>query len=88
MGIKYDIFLPSKRLEKETPLWSNRILSQYVAEHAVKRPEHVAVAEVRPDPEVVPKAKREPCVMTYGQLWNEARFLALYLRKSGIQPYK
>jgi non-ribosomal peptide synthetase component E (peptide arylation enzyme) len=85
-GRNYDIFLPQERVEKETPLWSNRILTQYVAEHAFERAEHVAIAEVRPDSEVVPEAKREPCVISYRQLWREARFLAFYFRKMGIQP--
>lgn len=84
--MNYDIFLTQERVEKEAPLWSNRILTQYVAEHAVERAGHVAVAEVHPDPEGVPEVKREPYDLTYGQLWREARFLAFYLRKRGIRP--
>lgn len=85
MKRKFDVFLPPERIKKEESLWSNRILTDYVAEHARNIPNHIAVAEIHPDPNVVPKIKRMPYVMTYSQLWREARFLAARLRDIGIQ---
>jgi non-ribosomal peptide synthetase component E (peptide arylation enzyme) len=86
MSKKFNVFLPVERIESETPLWSNRILTEYVAEHAVNRPDHVAVAEIHPVLNAIPDSKREPCVLTYRQLWREAKFLALRFRRKGIQP--
>ena len=85
MNNKFDVFLPLERINRDRSLWSNRILTEYVAEHAVNRPNHVAVAEVHPNSNAVPEIIRKPSVLTYSQLWREVRFLTAKLRAIGIQ---
>lgn len=85
MKRKFDVFLPPERIMREEALWSNRLLIDYVAEHARNIPEQIAVAEIHPDPSVIPEAKRTPYILTYRELWRQARHLAVRLREFGIQ---
>lgn len=80
----YDIFLPPDRIKREKQFWSNRLLSDYVADYAAEIPRQIAVAEIHPDSSAVPEHKQTPYILTYSELWNEVRHLAVKLHNLGV----